>query len=166
MESAPILTPPAVSVDGEAAATAAEENADAVAEMAERLTIGTDTANASGPVDLGAEGVYSCKDCRTHLGLADDIISKAFHCKNGKAYLFDKVVNVNVGVQEDRMLMTGVHTLSDIFCVGCGATLGWKYVTAYERNQRYKEGKYILERYMLLGPDGSDYLVEQNATEN
>ncbi|GJM96290.1 hypothetical protein PR202_ga13111 [Eleusine coracana subsp. coracana] len=163
MESAPILTLPAVSVDGGAAATAAEENADAVTEMAERLTIGTDTANTSGPVDLGAEGVYSCKDCRTHLGLADDIISKAFHCKNGKAYLFDKVnlspsrfvvkvisimysVNVNVGVQEDRLMMTGVHTVSDIFCVGCGATLGWKYLTAYERNQRYKEGKYILER--------------------
>ncbi|XP_039828100.1 uncharacterized protein LOC120689767 isoform X2 [Panicum virgatum] len=35
--------------------------------------------------------VYSCKHCKTHLGLASDIISKAFHCKNGKAYLFHKV---------------------------------------------------------------------------
>ncbi|XP_072146899.1 uncharacterized protein [Setaria viridis] len=35
--------------------------------------------------------VYSCKHCKTHLGLAGDIISKAFHCKHGKAYLFHKV---------------------------------------------------------------------------
>lgn len=78
--AAPILTPPAVSGGGGASASSTEENAasaaDAVAEMAEHLTIGTDNATAAGPVDLGAEGVYSCKDCRTHLGLATDIISK------------------------------------------------------------------------------------------
>ncbi|CAN6309730.1 unnamed protein product [Urochloa humidicola] len=71
--------------------------------------------------------VYSCKHCKTHLGLAGDIISKAFHCKHGKAYLFHKVVNVTPGVKEDRMMMTGMHTVSDIFCVGCGAIVGWKY---------------------------------------
>jgi hypothetical protein len=36
-------------------------------------------------------------------------------------------VNDNVGAQ-DRMTMTGMYNMSDIFCVGCGATLGWKYV--------------------------------------
>jgi hypothetical protein len=35
--------------------------------------------------------VYRCKHCRTHLALADDIVSKDFYCKDGKAYLFDKV---------------------------------------------------------------------------
>jgi hypothetical protein len=35
--------------------------------------------------------VYSCKHCHTHLGLSSDIISKSFHCKHGKAYLFNKV---------------------------------------------------------------------------
>ncbi|CAN6298162.1 unnamed protein product [Urochloa humidicola] len=39
--------------------------------------------------------VYSCKHCKTHLGLAGDIISKAFHCKHGKAYLFHKVFKVS-----------------------------------------------------------------------
>ncbi|RCV41352.1 hypothetical protein SETIT_9G128800v2 [Setaria italica] len=97
--------------------------------------------------------VYRCKHCRTHLALTDDIISKDFYCKNGKAYLFDKVVNVTVGEKEDRMLMTGMHTISDIFCVRCGVTLGWKYDAAAERTQKYKEGKFILDRDQLLGPE-------------
>jgi hypothetical protein len=37
-------------------------------------------------------------------------------------------VNVTPGVKEDRMMMTGMHTVCDIFCVGCGSIVGWKYV--------------------------------------
>ncbi|KVH94812.1 hypothetical protein Ccrd_003117, partial [Cynara cardunculus var. scolymus] len=105
--------------------------------------------------------IYSCKHCKTHLGLSDDIISKvykshlpscnwkcvssyviknAFHSRHGKAYLFDKVVNVTVGEKEERMMITGMHTVVDIFCVGCGSIVGWKYV---------------------LGPDGSMYVLGQ-----
>ncbi|XP_025791660.1 protein yippee-like At3g08990 isoform X1 [Panicum hallii] len=98
--------------------------------------------------------VYRCKHCRTHLALADDIVSKDFYCKDGKAYLFDKVVNVSVGEKEDRMMLTGMHTVSDIFCVRCAVILGWKYEVAFERTQKYKEGKFILSsRDQLLGPE-------------
>ena len=38
-------------------------------------------------------------------------------------------VNVTVGAKEDRMMMTGMHTVVDIFCVGCGSIVGWKYVS-------------------------------------
>lgn len=107
--------------------------------------------------------VYSCKHCHTHLGLSSDIISKSFHCKHGKAYLFNKVVNVTSGVKEDRMMITGMHTVSDIFCVGCGSIVGWKYEAAHEKSQRYKEGKFILERYKVSGPDGSHYFVTHDA---
>ncbi|CAL5427219.1 unnamed protein product [Camellia sinensis] len=34
---------------------------------------------------------YRCKFCKTHLALADDLVSKAFHCRRGKAYLFNNV---------------------------------------------------------------------------
>ena len=72
------------------------------------------------------------------------------------------------------MMLTGLHTVIDIFCVGCGSIMGWKYVsssvtyskfmvyvsllvavsymdgffqeTAHEKNQKYKEGKSVLER--------------------
>ncbi|XP_038998791.1 protein yippee-like At3g08990 [Hibiscus syriacus] len=59
--------------------------------------------------------VYSCKHCRTHLALFDDLISKSFHCRHGKAYLFDKVVNTTVGEKEERIMITGMHTVVDIF---------------------------------------------------
>ncbi|RRT63458.1 hypothetical protein B296_00041924, partial [Ensete ventricosum] len=37
-------------------------------------------------------------------------------------------VNVTVGIKEERLMITGMHTVSDIFCVGCGSIVGWKYV--------------------------------------
>ncbi|TVU48767.1 hypothetical protein EJB05_00039 [Eragrostis curvula] len=98
-------------------------------------------------VSLPATGdiIYRCKHCDTQLAYAADIISKMFRCKHGKAYLFDKIVNVNVGDKDDRMMTTGMHSVCDIFCVTCGSILGWKYLAAFEKNERYKEGKFILE---------------------
>ncbi|KAL3536510.1 hypothetical protein ACH5RR_004971 [Cinchona calisaya] len=113
---------------------------------------------------ISLEGyVYSCKYCNAHLALADDIISRSFHSRHGKAYLFEKVVNVNTGEKEDRMMMTGMHTVVDIYCVGCGSLVGWKYEAASEKSQKYKEGKFILERFMVLGPDGSAYVNNHDA---
>ena len=71
--------------------------------------------------------IYSCKHCRTHLALCEDVVSKSFYSRHGKAYLFSKVVNVFLGECEDRVMMTGLHTVADIFCVGCGSIVGWKY---------------------------------------
>ncbi|GLT51463.1 hypothetical protein SLA2020_248770 [Shorea laevis] len=105
--------------------------------------------------------IYSCKHCKTHLALDDDIISKSFQCRHGKAYLFDKVVNVTVGEKEDRMMTTGMHTVVDIFCVCCGSIVGWKYETAHEKNQKYKEGRSVLERFKISGPDGSNYWSQE-----
>ncbi|KAL8154331.1 hypothetical protein V2J09_012091 [Rumex salicifolius] len=65
--------------------------------------------------------------------------------------------NVTIGELDRRMMMTGLHTVADIFCVGCGSILGWRYETAHERSQKYKEGKSVLERYKISGPDGSNY---------
>ncbi|KAM0941449.1 putative Yippee family protein [Dioscorea sansibarensis] len=107
--------------------------------------------------------MYSCKYCSTHLALPEDIISRSFHSKHGKAYLFNKVVNVTVGAKEDRMMMTGLHTVVDIFCVGCGSILGWKYEAAHEKNQKYKEGKFILERFKVAGPNGNYYWTSPDA---
>nr|ACU23549.1 unknown [Glycine max] len=100
--------------------------------------------------------IYSCKHCRTHLALYEDIVSKSFHSRHGRAYLFSKVVNVTVGVNEDRQMLTRMHTVADIFCVGCGSIVGWRYETAHEKSQKYKEGKSVLERYKVSGPDGNN----------
>ncbi|RUP30108.1 hypothetical protein BC936DRAFT_138662 [Jimgerdemannia flammicorona] len=35
--------------------------------------------------------------------------------------------NITLGAQEDRLLMTGLHSVADIFCNVCQTTVGWKY---------------------------------------
>ena len=46
--------------------------------------------------------------------------------------------------------MTGLHVVADIYCNACDTRLGWKYVEAFEESQKYKEGKFILEKAMIL----------------
>ncbi|URD86504.1 hypothetical protein MUK42_26762 [Musa troglodytarum] len=80
--------------------------------------------------------VYSCSNCGNHVCLHDDIISKAFHGRHGRAFLFSHGRNIVMGPKQDRLLMTGIHTVADVYCHGCGAVLGWKYERAYEETQR------------------------------
>ncbi|KAJ0101690.1 hypothetical protein Patl1_04723 [Pistacia atlantica] len=145
---------------------------------------------------------YRCKFCKTHLALPEDLASRAFHCRRGKAYLFnnactvaqaksnakqlcdnvvimDKLedrhentgqlkevtspeitalisrliiipVNVTVGTLEERMMLSGMHTVGDVFCCCCGQIVGWKYEAAHEKSQKYKEGKFVLERGRIV----------------
>ena len=74
--------------------------------------------------------VYVCLSCRTHLSAHDSIISKAFQGRHGRAYLFADVVNINSGPTENRLLLTGLHVVADIYCNACDTRLGWKYVEA------------------------------------
>jgi len=98
---------------------------------------------------------YTCRCCGCHLANVDEIVSKHFHSKNGKAYLFNGVVNVSAGPPESRMMTTGWHLVRDIFCVGCMYPVGWKYEEAFDKMQKYKEGKFILERSKLDVGDSS-----------
>ncbi|CAN6840113.1 unnamed protein product [Brassica oleracea var. botrytis] len=47
---------------------------------------------------------------------------------------------------EERMMLSGMHTVANIFCCCCGQNVGWKYAT-HEKDQKYKEGKFVLERW-------------------
>lgn len=38
-------------------------------------------------------------------------------------------INITAGAKEERMMMTGLHTVADIYCVCCGSNVGWKYVS-------------------------------------
>lgn len=40
-------------------------------------------------------------------------------------------INVSTGPMEDRLLMTGLHKVKDIYCKQCNENLGWKYVRTY-----------------------------------
>ncbi|KAM1680995.1 hypothetical protein ACFX15_037691 [Malus domestica] len=74
-----------------------------------------------------------------------------------------KVMNVFSGKCEDRAMMTGLHIVADIFCVGCGSIMGWKYETAHENGQKYKEGKSVLGRIKVSGPEGRIYWASHEA---
>jgi len=67
----------------------------------------------------------------------------------GRAYLFDQCVNITHGPAEDRILITGLHSVSDIYCKRCKTLIGWTYNKAYESSQKYKEKKYIIEKIYL-----------------
>ena len=38
-------------------------------------------------------------------------------------------VNIACGRAEERILLTGLHAVADIYCSSCRTTLGWKYVS-------------------------------------
>ena len=123
-------------------------------------------------------------------------------------------VNFTIGELEERAMLSGLHTVADIFCCCCGQMIGWKYVilpltvsfsyfstwvwfslleslfcinapeifyvstriltvptschisfysfnivslslslsqeSAHDKSQKYKEGKFVLERYISL----------------
>lgn len=90
--------------------------------------------------------VWSCFSCSAHLAYHEDIISKNFQGKHGRAFLIDNVINVRLGNSETRQLMTGFHTVSDIHCIMCDSVLGWKYMKAFEEAQKYKENKFLVEK--------------------
>ncbi|XP_059056608.1 protein yippee-like isoform X2 [Achroia grisella] len=103
-----------------------------------------------------AHRTYSCIHCRAHLASHDELISKSFQGSQGRAYLFNSVVNVGCGPAEERVLLTGLHAVADIYCECCKTMLGWKYEHAFESSQKYKEGKFIIELAHMVKENGWD----------
>lgn len=74
--------------------------------------------------------IYSCKYCGVDFCYESDLISKSFHGKTGQAYLFNKAVNIFVGPQSEKDMMTGKHIVVDVYCVQCKIVIGWSYVSS------------------------------------
>ena len=45
--------------------------------------------------------------------------------------LIGNCLNLRTGVPVTKKLRTGSHTIADVYCVGCTAYLGWKYVSQF-----------------------------------
>ncbi|KZP34395.1 yippee-domain-containing protein [Athelia psychrophila] len=93
---------------------------------------------------------YSCSQCSAAIALQDELVSKSFSGRDGRGFLMHSAVNVKLGRKEERPLLTGVHTVADVFCMGCNDRVGWFYHKAADPSQKYKEGKYLLERERLV----------------
>jgi len=57
-----------------------------------------------------------------------------------------------------------LRSVRDIMCSRCGSLVGWTYDRAYEESQKYKEGKFILEK-MRIYLEESDYGMGHPAGE-
>lgn len=64
--------------------------------------------------------------------------------------MINHVINISIGNQEERMLMTGLHTVADISCNVCKWRIGWIYLKSPEMNQKYKENKFIIEKLRVI----------------
>ncbi|XP_008562699.1 PREDICTED: protein yippee-like 1, partial [Galeopterus variegatus] len=96
-----------------------------------------------------------CPCCLTTTSLLTPSSSlQSFQGSQGRAYLFNSVVNVGCGPAEERVLLTGLHAVADIYCENCKTTLGWKYEHAFESSQKYKEGKFIIELAHMIKDNG------------
>lgn len=98
---------------------------------------------------LGGERQFSCAGCDTYLTNRGELISTRFTGATGRAFLFNRVVNLSFSEVQDRVMLTGRHMVRDVSCKNCGTKLGWIYEFATEENQRYKEGRVILERALV-----------------
>ena len=65
---------------------------------------------------------------------------------------------------QDRVMLTGRHIVRDVACKSCNTKLGWIYEFATEENQRYKEGRVILERALVTENDGLEEYVPSDCT--
>eukprot|EP01114_Cavostelium_apophysatum_P002143 TRINITY_DN1186_c0_g1_i1.p1 TRINITY_DN1186_c0_g1~~TRINITY_DN1186_c0_g1_i1.p1 ORF type:complete len:256 (+),score=46.48 TRINITY_DN1186_c0_g1_i1:151-918(+) len=99
---------------------------------------------------LAGKKVWSCRSCGVHLADNRDLVSKGFTGKTGEAYLFESIVNCSEGDIVDKELMTGKHQVTDVTCNNCGAYVGWTYLKAFNEENKYKEGKSVLEKSTLV----------------
>lgn len=103
---------------------------------------------------IGGTRLFSCASCDTPLTNRAELVSTRFTGATGRAFLFNKVVNLTYSEVQDRVMLTGRHMVRDVMCKNCDAKLGWIYEFANEENQRYKEGKVILERALVTESEG------------
>ena len=105
-----------------------------------------------------ASDTLRCASCSTDVAFASQIISKGFTGRYGRAFLVSPPVtseeqtllNIRLGRNEGRQLVTGWHVVADITCSTCNVKLGWKYVDAKDAGQKYKVGKFILEKARVV----------------
>lgn len=95
------------------------------------------------------DAVYKCSGCQSHFAQYKDLLSTNFRGRTGNALLFNQVVNVTTGPLEDSVMTTGLHTIRCLYCVVCQERVGWKYEVAFEEDQKYKEGRFILEEELI-----------------
>ncbi|RDX67656.1 Protein yippee-like, partial [Mucuna pruriens] len=97
-----------------------------------------------------SSATYRCKNCQTPIAFRGELLAKNYKAKSGQAFLFSHARNIVFGPKQERSLITGVYTIAGIFCNSCGEELGWKYLQTSEARQKFKEGKFVIERAKIV----------------
>ncbi|KAL6488006.1 hypothetical protein MHYP_G00046320 [Metynnis hypsauchen] len=113
---------------------------------------------------IGGTRLFSCANCDTILTNRSELISTRFTGATGRAFLFNKVVNLQYSEVQDRVMLTGRHMVRDVSCKNCNSKLGWIYEFATEDSQRYKEGRVILERALVRESEGFEEHIPSDAS--
>ncbi|XP_041044285.1 protein yippee-like 5 isoform X1 [Carcharodon carcharias] len=113
---------------------------------------------------IGGTRLFSCANCDTILTNRSELISTRFTGATGRAFLFNKVVNLQYSEVQDRVMLTGRHMVRDVSCKNCNSKLGWIYEFATEDSQRYKEGRVILERALVRESEGFEEHVPSDTS--
>ncbi|XP_026255988.1 protein yippee-like 5 [Urocitellus parryii] len=108
---------------------------------------------------IGGTRLFSCAHCDTILTNSSELISTRFSGATGRAFLFNKVVNLQYSEVQDPVMLTGRHIVQDVSCrdvscKNCNSKLGWIYEFATEDSQPYKEGHVILECALVRECEG------------
>lgn len=90
--------------------------------------------------------IIICRTCSTHLCLSSLILSDNFVGSSGPAYLVDKLINYHPDPEAvETKMRTGTYVICNVKCHQCSTKLGWVYRKAYDAQEAYKEGKFVIE---------------------
>ena len=105
---------------------------------------------------FGGTHLFLCANCNAFLTNKAQLVSTRFTGATGRAFLFNKAVNLIYSEIQHRMMITGLHFVRDVSCKRCQKKLGWVYEFAVEETQIYKEGHVILEQAHIVESVGLD----------
>jgi len=97
--------------------------------------------------------IFKCSKCKAEIVSDKGLIWEGFMGQGRPAFLFrlDSVVNVEeCGEPRKQELSTGEYALIDVRCRICFASLGWRYLSASNEEQKYKEGATLIDQSALL----------------
>ncbi|KAG0656278.1 hypothetical protein C6P46_000346 [Rhodotorula mucilaginosa] len=84
--------------------------------------------------------LFRCQQCTLPLALTDSLVSRAFQGSSGPAILVRNACNVKEGERENKLyaVPAAVQNSGGAMCV--------RFFVSPDSSQKYKEGKYILEK--------------------
>ena len=95
---------------------------------------------------LETEPKCACKVCHNIFCYADlDVIRNDYQCQSGKALFATNVINIFEGKTTQKHFISGHYTIQDIYCINCFSIVGWKYITAQEEDNKFKEQNFVIE---------------------